>query len=173
MAVPHKTRDAEGTRARILEAARVRFSRIAYDGVGLRDIARDVGIDVALIARYFGSKEGLFREVAERAFSKHLLVSEGSLGFTRQVQDILLGIPDEEGWRERFDALRLLLSSLSSPVAGPIAAKCFARDFIHPLAELIGGDSARECSAMMTAQIVGIAVVRLILTSNDDYGDMT
>src|SRR3546814_4717843 len=58
-----RKRDATATRAAILTAARDRFLRDSYDSVGLRDIANGAGVDVALIGRYFGGKEGLFREV--------------------------------------------------------------------------------------------------------------
>lgn len=166
-------RDAEATRARILEAARVRFSRVAYDGVGLREIASDAGIDTALIPRYFGSKEGLFREIAETAFGTHELASEGSAGLPKRARDMLMGKMDDEAWRQGFDPLRLLLASLGSTVAGPIAAECLERDFMRPLANAIGSPSARERSALVTAQIVGIAVIRLILAAHDDHIDMT
>src|SRR3546814_10089362 len=47
----------------LLAAARERFLRESYDSVGLRYIAGGAGVDVALVGRYFGGKEGLFREV--------------------------------------------------------------------------------------------------------------
>src|SRR3546814_17701507 len=58
-----RKRDATATRAAILTAARDRFIRDSYDSVGLRDISNGAGVDVALIGRYFGGKEGLFPEV--------------------------------------------------------------------------------------------------------------
>ena len=55
-------RDADGTRQRLLEAARIRFARDGYSTTTVRDIAADAGVNVALISRYFGSKEGLFEQ---------------------------------------------------------------------------------------------------------------
>ena len=63
--VAPRPRNAEATRAAILEAARERFARDSYDDVGMRDIARDVGVDAALVSRYFGSKEDLFTAVLD------------------------------------------------------------------------------------------------------------
>ena len=54
-----RPRNAAATRTAILEAARERFAAESYDDVGMRDIARDVGVDAALISRYFGSKDDL------------------------------------------------------------------------------------------------------------------
>src|SRR5438874_11891209 len=58
-----RSRNAAETRAALLAAARVRFARDGYEATNLRDIAADVGVNVALIPRYFGSKEGLFQTV--------------------------------------------------------------------------------------------------------------
>src|SRR6266516_3505303 len=58
-----RSRNAAETRAALLAAARVRFARDGYEATNLRNIAADVGVNVALISRYFGSKEGLFQPV--------------------------------------------------------------------------------------------------------------
>lgn len=55
-------RDREATRAGLLDSARLRFARDGYDGTSVRDVAGDVGVDPALVFRYFGSKSGLFTE---------------------------------------------------------------------------------------------------------------
>lgn len=55
-----RTRDADGTRQRLLAAARRRFAVDGYTTTTVRDIAGDAGVNVALINRYFVSKEGLF-----------------------------------------------------------------------------------------------------------------
>lgn len=60
-----RPRNANATRQAILEAARERFCAESYDDVGMRDVARDVGVDAALISRYFGSKEDLFLSVLD------------------------------------------------------------------------------------------------------------
>lgn len=57
----HRRRDAVATRDALLEAARSRFVRLGYDRTTLRDVAADVGVNLALIKRYFDSKEGLFK----------------------------------------------------------------------------------------------------------------
>jgi AcrR family transcriptional regulator len=50
-------------RDRILEAARQRFARSGFRGTNVPDIAREAGISVGLIYRYFPSKEELFLEL--------------------------------------------------------------------------------------------------------------
>jgi AcrR family transcriptional regulator len=56
-----RRRDSAATRQALLQAARSRFIRLGYDRTTLRDVAADVGVNLALIKRYFGSKEGLFK----------------------------------------------------------------------------------------------------------------
>ena len=71
---PKRKRDAAATREAILEAATRRFATQGYERAGVREIAGDAGVTAALVNRYFGSKEGLFARVIERALDmKHLL----------------------------------------------------------------------------------------------------
>ena len=60
-----RKRDSAATRAAILQAARRRFASEPFEQVGVRNVASDAGVDAALIARYFGSKEDLFRAVVD------------------------------------------------------------------------------------------------------------
>src|ERR1700682_3334674 len=55
-----RRRNAAATARELLEAPRVRFARDGFDRTSIRDIAADVGVDQALVIRYFGSKERLF-----------------------------------------------------------------------------------------------------------------
>ena len=54
---PH---DSGATRAALLRTARELFDEVGYEGATTREIGERAGVDPALIARYFESKEGLF-----------------------------------------------------------------------------------------------------------------
>jgi AcrR family transcriptional regulator len=54
---PH---DAEASRRGLIDAARGVFEEVGYDRATTREIGERAGVDPALIARYFDSKEGLF-----------------------------------------------------------------------------------------------------------------
>ena len=54
---PH---DAEASRRALLDAGREVFEEVGYDRATTREIGERAGVDPALIARYFDSKEGLF-----------------------------------------------------------------------------------------------------------------
>ncbi|MEH6409079.1 MAG: TetR/AcrR family transcriptional regulator [Hyphomonas sp.] len=53
-------------RTAILDAAEAQFARHGYDGVNLRAIAREAGVDVALANYHFGKKQDLFDAVLMR-----------------------------------------------------------------------------------------------------------
>jgi len=59
-------RDADVTRKALVRAARRRFATEGYRATTVRHIAADAGVNVALINRYFGSKEGLFEACMNR-----------------------------------------------------------------------------------------------------------
>jgi AcrR family transcriptional regulator len=52
--------DAGASRQALLDAARAVFDEVGYDRATTREIGERAGVDAALIARYFDSKEGLF-----------------------------------------------------------------------------------------------------------------
>lgn len=60
------SKDAAATRLALVQAARHRFAFDGYRATTVRDIAADAGVNVALINRYFVSKEGLFRACLDR-----------------------------------------------------------------------------------------------------------
>jgi AcrR family transcriptional regulator len=55
-----RPRDAQATREALLGSARAVFDESGYDRATTREIGERAGVDPALIARYFDSKEGLF-----------------------------------------------------------------------------------------------------------------
>ena len=58
-----RPRDAAASRRALLDAAGALFHARGYDGTTVREIGERAGIDPALIARYFGGKEGLYLAV--------------------------------------------------------------------------------------------------------------
>lgn len=62
---PPKSRGASSgdTRESILDAAEDLFSKHGFYGVTIREVAREAGVDTALVHYYFGAKRGLFDSV--------------------------------------------------------------------------------------------------------------
>ncbi len=80
-----RKRDAAATRARILAAAMDQFARLGYETASLREIAAEAGVDVALIGRYFGGKEGLFTEALKASIHPNRLRDRDRQGFVAEL----------------------------------------------------------------------------------------
>jgi AcrR family transcriptional regulator len=64
-----QTRNAAATQKRILDAAEAEFAAKGFDGARLGAIARDAGVQQALIHHYFDGKARLYHAVIDRALS--------------------------------------------------------------------------------------------------------
>ncbi|WP_433077122.1 TetR family transcriptional regulator [Dactylosporangium sp. CA-052675] len=131
-APPNRRRDAAKTRALLLDAARARFARDGYRTTTLRDIAEDAGVNVALIARYFTSKEGLFEACLTAAVDElrretgdvplrevHLVIAEqaariGPEGAPGQLALLLRSSGDERADEIRRGVLRTSAERLAA-----------------------------------------------------------
>ena len=92
-----RPRDAEATRAALLQAAMRRFTLLGYDRTTTRDIAHDAGANVSLIARYFGSKDGLFAAVLRESADAMRM---GYAGQDLDLVDSVLEGLRTDGWAE-------------------------------------------------------------------------
>ena len=52
----------------IIASAQKLFALRGYDATSIRDICQDADVNVAMVNYYFGSKEGMFREMVEQSF---------------------------------------------------------------------------------------------------------
>ena len=66
---PERQRDAERTRAEILEVATREFSEHGYSGARVDEIAERTRTTKRMLYYYFGSKEGLYIAVLEQAYA--------------------------------------------------------------------------------------------------------
>lgn len=170
--VERRRKSALNTRAAMLEAARQRFLRESYENVGLRDIARDVGVDVALVSRYFGSKEELFREVlhgSDKADKFRIAVGPDDLAC--YLTAMFDGKEDVEQ-RENLERLVIVLRSASSPQAAAIVHEAVHEDMLQPIADVLGGGEEAEIRAAMVLTILlGGAVMRSVMSVGPHCGE--
>jgi AcrR family transcriptional regulator len=155
---------ADQTRARILAAARLAFTHASYDAVGVREIAARADVDPAMVPRLFGSKAALFTIVAREAFSLEPAFEGPNQGLGERVARHLLG-PISKSSPEVFDEFAFLLRSVGSPVAAPILSAALHEDFIKPLSRRMNGEEAQARAAMITAYVLGFAILRAGLGS--------
>jgi AcrR family transcriptional regulator len=160
-----RPRDADNTRLLLLAAARRRFAADGYVATTVRDIASEAGVNVALINRYFTSKEGLFEACLATAVnelgesvSENLTVEEILQIMTAQVA----GAPNGDAQLR----LMLLLRSSGDEGADQIRRDVF-RTFAERLARSLGWRPEQPDNAQLVLRseialsaILGIIVVR-------------
>ena len=116
--------DGIETREAILAAAESEFAEKGYALASARAICRRAKVNSALLSRYFGSKEDLYRLVAKRLF--------GDLG--APLAALADGVKDEAGWRT---AVRewvddMLLMTLPTERAQKLCAGLFRHEVTQP-----------------------------------------
>ncbi len=152
----HRPRNAAATSSAIREAARRRFAAESYDQVGMRDIAGDVGVDPALISRYFGSKEDLFMAVLENCGKGSDLMEGDRSQFGKRLARELVHGPRNEA---KLDWLLIMLRSASSPKAAEVLRRS-SNSFFGPFVEWVGGENAKVRARMAAGLLMGLAVSR-------------
>lgn len=150
------------TKEMLLVSARRRFLEESYENVGLRDIARDAGVDVALVGRYFGSKEQLFHEVLRGTRCQWLDTSIPEAELPAFLAEMVLRTDEEED-REDLDRLLLILRSASSPQASVLVRTAFREDVIEPVARMLSGPDAELRVATAFSILTGISVMRTFM----------
>ena len=63
---------SDNTEDKVLHAARIVFQKKGYSGARMEEIANTAGVNKALLNYYYRSKEKLFRQVFEEAFSEFI-----------------------------------------------------------------------------------------------------
>ncbi len=146
-----KGRVAQPTRQRILNAAAARFAGTSYEEVKLRDIARDVDVDVAYVHRCFGSKEQLFVEAFDAVCTVEQPPKAADLAraFSEDVFD---------------DAIefQIFANSLSSHQARSALRALGMKRFIEPMAARLS-EQGQLRACLLAGCVTGIKVMREVL----------
>ncbi|MGO4598961.1 TetR/AcrR family transcriptional regulator [Terrabacter sp. 2RAF25] len=155
----------EDTRSAILHAARKSFAAKGYDKTSLRGIAREAGVDPALVHHYFDGKAALFAETLD------VPVNPAEL-----IERIMAGDVDRLGWRivetflgvweppERRDALiALVRSSMTSEEAARMLREFLGREVFGRVAASTGVPDPQLRGALAASQMIGLVVARYVI----------
>lgn len=116
--------DGQTTREAILAAAMEVFSEKGFDGASTRDICSRAGVNNALLNRYYGTKDNLYRIVAKRLF--------GDLG--APLTKLADGVDSQESWE---NAMRMwiddfLYMALPQEKTQQRCSNLFREEVTHP-----------------------------------------
>ncbi|WP_436356367.1 TetR family transcriptional regulator [Brevundimonas sp. CEF1] len=139
----------------------------------MRDVARDVGVDAALISRYFGSKEDLFVAVLDSCKNGRDLMDGPREDFgDRMAREIIYDevMPcQDDGAGAKMRGLLILLRSVGSAKAMDVMQRTSNSRFFDPLAAWIGGPDAPVRARLAAGLIMGMAIGREL---SDGYASL-
>ena len=156
---PAPTPKGRRSREGILRAAAARFESDGFERTTVRTIAKDAGIDPAMIIRYFGSKEGLFLAATsiELDLPKLDATPRSRLGHTLARHAVSVWGGEAPG-----RALRILLRACAQDErAAERVREVFAAQTL-PFLSPEFPDAALRAS-LITSQILGYAFARYVI----------
>ena len=152
------------TREAIAEAARRQFAELGYDRATLRGIAGEAGVDAALVVRFHGSKDALFREVmalppaVAEAIAGLADGPEATVG--RRLAEAIVGMLEDP--RSRSVVLGRIRSASSHPDAAALVRETVTRD-VGRLVAALTDDEPETRAVLVGSQIVGLALARHVV----------
>jgi AcrR family transcriptional regulator len=156
---------ASRTREAITQAARRQFGERGYERASLRSIAAEAGVDPALIAHFFGSKQRLFVAVIGLPVDPDLLVAEIVGGPRRAIGErfarTVLSLLEDPETRGRITGL--VRAAATEPAAAEMVRDLITRQILGPIARQLGTDRARLRATLAGSQVVGLVMARCIV----------
>lgn len=153
-----RARNAAATRQAILQAARRQFARESYENVGLREIAGEVGVDPALVNRYFGNKEGLFREVLRHPDDGEFLSGVTAETLPDYLAELMTE-PQCEVSAEKAEWLLIVMHSAGSTQASQIVRETMHEGVLAPVGRMLAGEGAELRAGLVLAVMMGTGVL--------------
>lgn len=159
---PRRRRDRNATLAAVLHSARVCFSDDSYDHVSLRRIAASANVDVAAVARAFGSKEDLFRAaVVGLLHYPEMLAKAPKEKLADAMLDMMLGKGPE------YDITLSVIRSANVSPAREMLREGLEERFVAPLANAINQDDAPLRAELLNAITFGFGAMRDVVKTSE------
>lgn len=155
-----------GTRDNILRVALSRFSASGYSAVSVREVARQAGVDHALVHYYFGSKEGLFRAAMGLAATPGQLIDEVVVRASQHrlgsavLQEALMTWDDPDAGS---GLAGMVQEAFSQEAVMQVVRDYLETAVIGRLAQEVGGRSARQRAAAAGAVVAGVFFSRYVV----------
>lgn len=161
-------RDAQRTRAAILAAAQDAFSSRGYSDTGVREITAAAAVNLALVSRYFGSKERLYEAALSALLSAELITGLERESFGESVVEMLT--TTVHGQR---NPLPMMLLASADPTARAITDRLLKDLFIEPLGRWYGPERGAGKAACFSVLASGLTLYRELYPLDALGGEMS
>lgn len=140
------------------------FARRGYDGATVRTIAREAGVDPALVYHYFGSKDGVFVESMRPQMRPPSGAELPRATPAEQAQRVMvLFLERWVGAKGPTPLLALLRSASSDPKAARLLRQLLARQVTSQISQAVPMDDVELRVALIGSTLFGVAFLRDIV----------
>jgi AcrR family transcriptional regulator len=156
---------ATSSREVILRVARAAFTERGYKMTSMRQVARDAGVDPALIVHFFGSKAGLFSASLDWPFDPEVELPMVMAAGRDQI-GVRLARRVVAHWDEaslRSPMIALLAAAMADEVAARLLSDFMSSRLILPVVRYIEADRPELRSELVASQLLGMAMARYVL----------
>jgi AcrR family transcriptional regulator len=153
------------TRGEILGAARKAFADRGFTGTSIRAVAREAGVDAALVHHYFDSKDELFIEamaipVDPRQIAERILDGpREEIG--RRIATVFLGVWESPEGQQRMTAI--FRSVVTSDDVARIMREGIGQMIIGPVSRALDVPDAQLRVSLVASQLIGAAMARYLV----------
>ncbi|MFF1815901.1 TetR family transcriptional regulator [Kribbella sp. NPDC058245] len=153
------------TRGEILEAARKSFADKGFTATSIRAVAREAGVDAALVHHYFDSKDELFIEsmalpVDPREIAATVLDGpRDEIG--RRIATVFLGVWESPDGQQRMRAI--FRSMVGSEAVARAMREGITQLILQPVSKALGAPDAELRVSLVATQLIGMAMVRYLI----------
>jgi AcrR family transcriptional regulator len=158
-----------GTRAAILDSARLRFAEHGYDGATIRAIAAGAAVDPALVHHFYGSKEQLFTAAMRLPAVPSEVIAAALAGRDGAPPGVHLVATVLAIWEDpavHGVIIGLLRSAVTSEQAAGLLREFITDAILRPVGALARADSPQDAAyraGVVASQMLGLALARYVL----------
>jgi AcrR family transcriptional regulator len=148
-----------------VRAARAEFAERGYDATSLREVARQPGVDAALVHHYFGGKAALFGAAMDLPTDPgeriRTLVDQGTDGIGERLVRLFLAVWDPPATRTPM--LALLRSAVSHDEAARLLREFLLDAVARPVAMACGDQDVELRAGLVVTQLMGLGMLRYVV----------
>ncbi|WP_241998392.1 TetR family transcriptional regulator [Kribbella sp. VKM Ac-2569] len=148
-----------------MQAARESFADKGFAATSIRAVARQAGVDAALVHHYFDSKDELFIEAMAIPVDPRRVAAQIVDGphdeMGRRIATVFFGVWESPDGQQRMKAL--FRSVVTSDEVARMMREGITQMIIQPVSQVLDVPDAQLRVGLVATQLVGAAIVRYLV----------